>query len=79
MYIPPHFEVSNPALLHDLIAHHPLGVLTTHSEFGLNANHIPFELDSSASTYGILRAHVARNNSVWQLSANGDEVITDCP
>ncbi len=27
MYVPPHFEVSNPAALHDLIAHHPLGVM----------------------------------------------------
>jgi transcriptional regulator len=75
MYVPPHFEVSNPAVLHDLIAHHPLGVLITQSESGLNANHIPFELEASDSTHGILRAHVARNNTVWQLSANGDEVL----
>jgi len=61
--------------LHDLIAHHALGVLITQSESGLNANHIPFELEASASTHGILRAHVARNNPVWQLSTNGDEVL----
>jgi transcriptional regulator len=75
MYVPPHFEVSNPAVLHDLIAHHPLGVLITQSESGLNANHIPFELESTVSNHGILRAHVARNNPVWQLSTNGDEVL----
>ena len=75
MYVPPHFEVSNPEVLHDLIAHHPLGVLITQGESGLNANHIPFELEASASTSGILRAHVARNNPVWQLSTNGDEVL----
>ena len=75
MYVPPHFEVSNPEVLHDLIAHHPLGVLITQGESGLNANHIPFELEPSASTHGILRAHVARNNPVWQLSTNGDEVL----
>jgi transcriptional regulator len=75
MYVPPHFEVSDPAVLHDLIAHHALGVLITQSESGLNANHIPFELEASASTHGILRAHVARNNPVWQLSTNGDEVL----
>ena len=75
MYVPPHFEVSNPEVLHDLIAHHPLGVLVTQGESGLNANHIPFELEASASTHGILRAHVARNNPVWQLSTNGDEVL----
>jgi transcriptional regulator len=55
--------------------HHPLGVLVTQSESGLNANHIPFELDATGSTQGILRAHVARNNAVWQLSTNGDEVL----
>ena len=75
MYVPPHFEVSNPEVLHDLIVHHPLGVLITQGESGLNANHIPFELEPSASTHGILRAHVARNNPVWQLSTNGDEVL----
>ena len=75
MYVPPHFEVSNPEVLHDLIVHHPLGVLITQGESGLNANHIPFELEASASTHGILRAHVARNNPVWQLSTNGDEVL----
>ena len=75
MYVPPHFEVSNPEVLHDLIVHHPLGVLITQGESGLNANHIPFELEPSASTSGILRAHVARNNPVWQLSTNGDEVL----
>ena len=75
MYVPPHFDVSNHEVLHDLIVHHPLGVLVTQSESGLNANHIPFELEPSASTHGILRAHVARNNPVWQLSTNGDEVL----
>ena len=75
MYVPPHFEASNPEVLHDLIVHHPLGVLVTQGESGLNANHIPFELEASASTHGILRAHVARNNPVWQLSTNGDEVL----
>ena len=75
MYVPPHFEVSNPEVLHDLIVHHPLGVLITQGESGLNANHILFELEASASTHGILRAHVARNNPVWQLSTNGDEVL----
>ncbi len=75
MYVPPHFEISNPEVLHDLIVHHPLGVLVTQSESGLNANHIPFELDATGSTQGILRAHVARNNAVWQLSTNGDEVL----
>lgn len=75
MYVPPHFEVSNPEVLHHLIEHHPLGVLITQSESGLNANHIPFELDASGSTHVILRAHVARNNTVWQLSSNGDEVL----
>jgi transcriptional regulator len=75
MYVPPHFEVSNPTVLHDLIARHPLGLIVTHSESGLNANHIPFEFESGNSTHGILRAHVARNNPIWQLSTNGDEVL----
>ena len=46
MYVPPHFDESRPEVLHDLIAKNPLGILFTHGKSGLDANHIPFELDA---------------------------------
>ncbi len=33
---------------------------------GLNANHIPFEIDPDPAPFGTLRAHVARANPVWR-------------
>jgi len=45
MYIPPHFAIKDTDALHRIIETHPLGVLVTQSPNGLDANHIPFELD----------------------------------
>lgn len=75
MYLPSHFDEQRLEALHDLIAKNPLGVLVTHGSEGLDANHLPFELDSGVGQHGVLRAHVARNNPVWQSVASGDEVL----
>lgn len=75
MYLPAHFEESRPEVLHELIARHPLGVLITHGEGGLDANHMPFELDPATGSQGMLLAHVARANPVWRELRDGDEVL----
>ena len=75
MYIPSHFEETRTEALHGLIQAHPLGALVTHGSDGLDANHIPFELDAQAGPQGTLRAHVARNNPVWRGVADGDAVL----
>ena len=73
MYLPTAFEEQRPGALHALIQAHPLGTLVTHGEQGLDANHIPFELDAAAGPNGTLRAHVARANPVWQQA--GDTAV----
>jgi transcriptional regulator len=75
MYVPSHFEESRLERLHGLIAAHPLGVLITHGSEGLDANHLPFEIDAGIGDHGVLRTHVARNNPLWQSMRNGDEVL----
>jgi len=75
MYVPAHFEESRPEALHALMTAHPFGTLVTHGGSGLDANHIPFDLDPAQGPMGILKAHVARANPVWQDVANGDEVL----
>ncbi|MGL6319011.1 FMN-binding negative transcriptional regulator [Aeromonas hydrophila] len=75
MYQPPHFAVTDSETLHQLIRAYPLGALITHGEGGLDANHLPFELDSGEGAHGVLRAHVARNNPLWQDVKDGDEVL----
>jgi transcriptional regulator len=75
MYVPAHFEEPSQDVLHGLIESHPLGVLITNGASGLDANHIPFDLDRAKGEHGTLYCHVARNNSVWQDVATGDEVL----
>lgn len=75
MYLPREYEETRPQLLHELIAQHPLGALVTHGSDGLDANHLPFELDAGAGERGLLRAHVARRNPLWKRVTGGQEVL----
>ncbi|MGY6039818.1 FMN-binding negative transcriptional regulator [Aeromonas sp. AE23HZ002T15] len=75
MYLPTHFAVTDPEALHALMRAHPLGALITHGEGGLDANHLPFEFDAGEGEHGVLRAHVARNNPLWQAVTDGQEVL----
>ena len=75
MYIPADFNEPRKEALHACIEQHPFGMLVTHGKSGLDANHIPFELAAEAGEFGLLRAHVARANPVWQDVADGDEVL----
>jgi transcriptional regulator len=60
MYIPPHFAVSDPAVLHRIIQEHPLGMLVTQPDGNFDADHLPFEFDPGVGPLGTLTAHVAR-------------------
>ena len=66
MYLPRHFEESRVEVMRALIQEHPLGVLVTLGSNGLNANHIPIEVDPEPAPLGTLRGHVARANPVWR-------------
>lgn len=74
MYVPAHFNESRPEVLQEFIKTYPFGMLVTHGQSGLDANHIPFEL-LEGGELGKLTAHVARANPVWQDVRNGDEVL----
>jgi transcriptional regulator len=75
MYIPAMFEEKRTEVLHEVIEKYPFGVLLSHGKGGLDANHIPFELNKAEGPLGRLHAHVARANPFWQATATGDEVI----
>jgi len=66
MYTPKQFEETRVDVLHNLIRAHPLGALVTVTANGLDANHIPFEIDPEPAPFGTLRGHVARANPVWR-------------
>ena len=75
MYVPAHFDESRTEVLHEFIKQHPFGMLVTHGASGLDANHIPFELTVGQGKMGVLNAHVARANPVWNDISDGDEVL----
>ncbi len=75
MYLPEHFAETDAAALQRLIADHPLGMLVTHGSDGLDADHLPFEFDPAAGACGVLSAHVARANPLWQRCPSGTSVL----
>jgi transcriptional regulator len=75
MYLPEHFEQTEIAELHRVVSENPLGALVIHGPNGLDANHLPFEVDASAGPRGHLLAHVARANPVWKEVQDGAEVL----
>jgi transcriptional regulator len=75
MYVPAHFSVPDNEALYRLIRQNALGILVTNGGSGLDANHIPFELEPQQGQHGLLRAHVARGNPVWRDVRDGAEVM----
>jgi transcriptional regulator len=75
MYIPQHFAETRPEELHRIIREHPLGMLVTPGEAGMDADHVPFEFDPEAGANGLLTAHVARANPLWQRCPTGTQVM----
>jgi transcriptional regulator len=75
MYVPAHFAESRPEELRRIITENPLGAIVTHSDAGLDADHLPFEFDPSAGSHGVLSAHVARANPIWQRHPTGTHVM----
>jgi len=76
MYVPAHFEESRADVLHQLIRDYALGTLITLGSGGLEANHVPFEIDAASGDHGVLRAHVARSNPVWRdFSKDTDALV----
>jgi transcriptional regulator len=69
MYVPAQFREEDVPTLHTLIREHSLATLVTWGADGLEANHIPMEIEADPLPYGTLRGHVARANPVWQSYA----------
>jgi transcriptional regulator len=70
MYLPVHFEESRRDVLRAFVRAHPLGLLVTQNAAGgIDANDIPFVLDTLGDAdAGVLRAHVARANPLWRTA-----------
>ena len=66
MYQPPHFREERLEVQQALIQAHPFATLVTLGSAGLTANSIPFFLDVSRGTCGVLQGHLARANHQWR-------------
>ena len=76
MYLPTHFSEARPAVLRGFVRDHPLGLLVTQSRAGgIDANSVPFILDAAGDAPGVLRAHVARANPVWQTARDDVDAL----
>jgi transcriptional regulator len=75
MYIPAHFAETRTEELHRIMREYPLGMLVTHGADGLDADHIPMELDANVGPHGTLVGHVARANALWQRCPTGTPVM----
>lgn len=74
MYVPSHFEITDPAALQDFMRVHPLATLVVADASGLTADHIPLLLTGNDTSGWKLTGHVARANPLWE-KARGD---VDC-
>lgn len=75
MYIPPDFQVTDEALLHDLIERFGFATLVTVGDGRLLATHLPLLVDRAAGDHGTLIGHMARANDQWEGFARGGEAL----
>jgi len=75
VYLPEHFTESRLDELHEIIRVHPFGMLVTRRNHGLDADHLPFELDAGRGPCGTLLAHIARDNPLPAEVVPGAEAM----
>ncbi|MBV4500534.1 MULTISPECIES: FMN-binding negative transcriptional regulator [Pseudomonas] len=75
MYVPRHFMEDRKEILHKLIIENPFGTLVSNGQSGLDANHLPFELEPNIGELGTLMAHVSKNNPLLNDITALDQVL----
>lgn len=75
MYLPKHFQVSDPGILKSFMKENSFATLVSTGAGGLNANHYPFlSMEEDGKT--VLFFHLARANQQWkELEANPDCLV----
>ena len=61
MYLPRHFDESRVEVLHELIRQHPFGALVVSTAQGLEASHVPFEIDDETACGRLTAAALKKN------------------
>lgn len=76
MYQPNHFEENRPEVLRAVVRQHPLALLVTLSDTGLQADPVPLLWREDAQGQVVLAGHVARANPLWQRTRLDTDVLT---
>jgi transcriptional regulator len=75
MYLPSHFEITDPDALRDFIQAHPLATLVVSDAEGLSADHIPLLITGNEASGWNLAGHVARANPIWKKAEAGIDCL----
>src|SRR5947209_17949155 len=75
MYLPKHFEITDRALLFELMQRFSFATLVTAHQGRPMASHLPFLVYPDGGDYATLIAHMARANDQWQEFASGAEAL----
>ena len=75
MYIHKLFEETRIDVKHDLMRQYSLGALIASTASGLEADNIPFEIDTSTGELGTLRCHFGRSHPIWKSLCTDTEVM----
>lgn len=75
MYEPRHFKIEAREEILSVIRAHPLGLLVTTGENGIEANPIPFTLAKDGEGRDVLRCHLARANAQWKSIGAGSDAL----
>lgn len=74
MYMPKHFQEHDENNLLELIEHYPFATLITHSELGIEANHLPLYIQQN-NDEKVLLGHIAKANPLWKTIQAGAETL----
>lgn len=75
MYVPKHFEITEPAVLHRHMERFSFATLVTVHNGLPFASHLPFMIRPDVGECGLLIAHMARANDQWQDFEQGAEAL----
>lgn len=74
MHIPKIFQKNDHGQIEKLIREYPFATLVTHSDSGVDANHLPV-IFTEVSGKKIIQAHIAKVNPLWKEVSDGSEVL----
>ena len=79
MYLPQHFEETRVEELHRIITEYPLGVLVINGPHGLDANHLPFELNPNAGPRGHLLGPILSGKRSRKMMRRSSSSVREAP